>query len=116
VIQVDNPELKLKPGMTANVSIISATKKDVLKIPNAALRFKIDEKGKKTGEKISAGGQGVWILEQGNPKRIAISLGISDGNYTEIILDTLHEGQEVILESVAKDQKEQTAPRGPRFF
>jgi len=116
VIQVDNPELKLKPGMTANVSIIIATKKDVLKIPNAALRFKIDEKGKKTAEKNLAGGPGIWILEQGNPRRITIYPGISDGNYTEIISDTLHEGQEVILESVAKDQKEQTAPPGPRFF
>ncbi len=116
VIQVDNPELKLKPGMTANVSIIIATKKDVLKIPNAALRFKIDEKEKKTAEKNLAGGPGIWILEQGNPRRITIYPGISDGNYTEIISDTLHEGQEVILESVAKDQKEQTAPPGPRFF
>jgi HlyD family secretion protein len=39
VIQVDNPELKLKPGMTANVTILVAAKQDVLKIPNAAIRF-----------------------------------------------------------------------------
>ncbi len=44
VIQVGNPEFKLKPGMTANVSIIISIKKDVLKIPNAALRFKPAEK------------------------------------------------------------------------
>ena len=116
VIQVENPELKLKPGMTANVSIIIATKKNILRVPNAALRFKMDEKEKKTAERKEAGGTGVWILEQGNPKRVNISAGISDGNYTEIASDTLHEGQEVIIESVAKDQKQQMAPRGPRFF
>src|SRR4030042_1200422 len=82
VIQVDNPELKLKPGMTANVSIIISMKKDVLKIPNAALRFKMNETEKKTTEKKAAGGPGVWILEQGKPERIAISPGISDGRYT----------------------------------
>jgi HlyD family secretion protein len=116
VIQVDNPELKLKPGMTANVSIIIATKKDVLKIPNAALRFKLNGDEKKSAEKKTVSGPGVWILEQGNPKRITISAGISDGSYTEITSDTLSEGQEVIIESVAGAQKKQEAPPGPRFF
>jgi HlyD family secretion protein len=116
VIQVDNSDLKLKPGMTANVSIIISTQKNVLKVPNAALRFKIDEKEKKTTEKKVAGGSGLWILQQGRPKRINISAGISDGSYTEITSDTLQEGQEVILESILKDQKKQAAPPGPRFF
>ncbi len=40
VIDVDNPELKLKPGMTANVSFVYAEKNDVLRVPNAALRYK----------------------------------------------------------------------------
>jgi len=40
VVKVANPELKLKPGMTANVSIITALEKNVLKVPNAAIRFK----------------------------------------------------------------------------
>ena len=44
VVKVDNPELKLKPGMTANVSIIVANEKDVLRISNAALRFRPSEK------------------------------------------------------------------------
>ena len=43
VIEVSNPDLKLKPGMTANVSIITAQKKNVLKVPNGALRFKPPE-------------------------------------------------------------------------
>jgi HlyD family secretion protein len=111
VIQVDNPELKLKPGMTANVSIIVSTKKDVLKIPNAALRFKPAEKSKTAAQQK---GSGVWILEQGNPKRVPISIGISDGNYTELVSGGIKEGQELIVESLTKAKAPQTS--GPRMF
>ena len=112
VIQVDNPELKLKPGMTANVSIIVSVKKDVLKIPNAALRFKPSEKGAQTAEKK---GPGVWMSEKGQLRRISISTGISDGSYTEVVSGDLREGQEIIVESLAKTNA--TTPSGPpRMF
>ena len=111
VIKVDNPELKLKPGMTANVSIIVSTKKDVLKIPNAALRFKLAEKGKPA---VQQKGSGVWILEQGNPKRIPISIGMSDGNYTELVSGGIKEGQELIVESLTKPNN-QPQSSGPRM-
>jgi HlyD family secretion protein len=112
VIQVGNPELKLKPGMTANVSIIISTKKDVLKIPNAALRFKPSEKGLISSEKK---GPGVWIIEMDKPKRVAVSLGISDGNYTELVSREINEGQELIVESLAKTNTPQQRS-GPRMF
>jgi HlyD family secretion protein len=111
VIQVNNPEFKLKPGMTANVSIIVSIKKDVLKIPNAALRFKPSEKGLAAPEKKGAG---VWIIEKDKPKRVHVSLGISDGSYTELITGDLKEGQEVIVESLAKPKG--SARTGPRMF
>ncbi len=111
VINVDNPEFKLKPGMTANVSIIISTKKDVLKIPNAALRFKPSEKGPTAPEKK---GSGVWILEKDKPKRIPVSLGISDGNYTELATGKISEGQELIVESLTKPKSAQSS--GPRMF
>ncbi len=111
VIIVGNPEFKLKPGMTANVSIIISTKKDVLKIPNAALRFKPAEKSKTAAQQK---GSGVWILEQGNPKRVPISIGISDGNYTELVSGWIKEGQELIVESLTKAKALQTS--GPRMF
>lgn len=112
VIQVDNPELKLKPGMTANVSIIISMKKDVLKIPNAALRFKPSEKVLVTSEKK---GPGVWILEMDKTKRISVSLGISDGNYTELVSGEVKEGQELIVESLAKTNTSKQSS-GPRMF
>lgn len=111
VITVDNPNFKLKPGMTANVSIIVAEKKDTLKIPNAALRFRPPERAK---TRQPQKGSGVWIVENGNPKRVSITTGISDGNYTEIVAGELREGQEVIVESLSKATG--PASSGPRMF
>jgi HlyD family secretion protein len=112
VIQVDNSELKLKPGMTANVSIIISLRKDVLKIPNAALRFLPVEMGKTS---MQQKGAGVWILDQGKPERVPVSTGISDGSYTELVSGKISEGQEVIVESLTK-AKSPTTPTGPRMF
>lgn len=111
VIQVDNPDFRLKPGMTANVSIIISIKKNVLKIPNAALRFRPAGKGKAAAQQK---GTGVWILEQGNPKRVPVSTGISDGNFTELVSGKISEGEELIVESLAKAKSQQ--PSGPRMF
>ena len=112
VIKVDNPELKLKPGMTANVSIITSLKKNILKIPNAALRFVPPEKEK---IKHAKKGTGIWLLIKGEPQRIPIVTGISDGSYTEVMPGEVREGQEVIIESLAA-KKGQPAPRSPRMF
>lgn len=112
VVYVSNPELKLKPGMTANVSIITSSKKDVLKIPNAALRFRPPETGKGVAQQK---GPGVWILEDKKPKRIKVSTGISDSNYTELVSGEITEGHEVIVESLTKP-KTQPPPSRPRFF
>ena len=117
VILVGNPELKLKPGMTANVSIIISAKKDILRIPNAALRFTMPDKDKDKNKKAQQKGPGqkgasVWIIENGKPKRISISTGVSDGSYTELISGEIKEGQEVIVESLKTKQKSgATAPR-----
>lgn len=118
VVGVDNPVGEnghsplLKPGMTANVSIILSVKKDVLKIPNAALRFNISDQDKK---KKPEKGPGVWVIEKEGPRRVSISTGISDGNYTELVSDELREGQEIIVESLVKP-KEIQRPVGPRMF
>ena len=112
VIKVDNPELQLKPGMTANVSIVLSIKKDILKISNAALRFSPDVKDKsRTQQK----GRGVWIIENKTPKRIPVAVGISDGNYSELLSGEIREGQEIIVESLTKP-KENNRPVGPRMF
>jgi HlyD family secretion protein len=115
VVQVHNRDLKLMPGMTANVSVVLATKQDVLRIPNAALRFRPSEQAP---GKASAGaekkGPGVWVLENGKPKRVGITLGISDGSYTEVVSGELKEGQHLIIEALKKSKSQ--APAGPRMF
>jgi len=111
VVTVDNPDFKLKPGMTANVSIIVAEKKDILRIPNAALRFKPAEKAK---TKQPQKGAGVWILENGKPKRLPVTVGISDGNFTELVGGELREGQDVIVEEAVAKTKGPAS--GPRMF
>lgn len=113
VIKVDNPDLKLKPGMTANVSIIVAMKKDILKIPNAALRFVPSEI---KGATIVGKSPGVWVLSEGKSKRIPISTGISDGTFTELVSGNVREGQELIVDSLTKTQGQTIPPHGPRMF
>ena len=119
VILVSNPELKLKPGMTANVSIIISAKKGVLRIPNAALRFSMPDKDKDKNKKAQQKGPGqkgagVWIVENGKPKRLSVSTGVSDGSYTELISGEIKEGQEVIVESLTKTKQKPAAT--PRMF
>ncbi len=111
VVRVDNPELRLKPGMTANVSMIISSKKGALRAPNAALRFTLQE-AKKTV--LRENSTGVWILENEKPKRIQIVTGISDGNFTEVVSGNIKEGEEVIVESLSKAKKSSSS--GPRMF
>lgn len=115
VVKVSNPELKLKPGMTANVSTVISGKKGILRIPNAALRFRpSEERGK---NKVKEKGSAVYIVENSKPKRIKVATGISDGSYTELASDELKEGQEVIVESTADTKpKTQSRQTGPRMF
>lgn len=119
VVKVDNRELKLKPGMTANVSVIVSERKGVLKIPNSALRFRPpDMRNTDTSkDKSRERGSGVWILEEKKPKRVKVTTGISDGSYTELISGDLRVGQEVIVESLTKSTTSGQAGRtGPRMF
>jgi len=123
VIQVDNRDLKLMPGMTANVSVVITTQSDVLRITNAAMRFRFTERpvgagtGPDKGAKDAAPekkGPSIWVLENGKPKRVSIVPGISDGVYTEVASGDLKEGQQVIVESLKKSKTQATS--GPRMF
>ncbi len=97
IIGIDNSDLLLKPGMTANVEIITAEKSEALIVPNAALRFYLDE-NQRYKEK------GVWILKNEKPERVTIKEGISDDNNTEIISDKLKIGDQIILSKKVNDE------------
>ena len=111
VIQVNNRDLKLMPGMTANVSIVIQTRHDALRITNAALRFRFSDKPAGAGEKK---GPSVWVLENNKPKRVGITPGISDGNYTEVVSGDLKEGQQTIVQALRKGKG--PAATAPRMF
>ncbi|NLN39064.1 MAG: efflux RND transporter periplasmic adaptor subunit [Smithella sp.] len=115
IVKVDNPELKLKPGMTTSLSFIVADKNNVLCIPNAALRVKISD------PKIAAAapkGTGVWVLKNKKPGRVFLTTGISDNRNTEVISGDISEHAEIIVEVREKNQKQSVQPGarpGPRF-
>ncbi len=103
VVHVDNADLKLKPGMTANVTIVHAEKKDVIKVPNAALRFRFSDKDRNVDAK---GGSGVWAMDENRkPKRYKLQAGVTDGNDSEVVAGEVQEGTNVIVGLMTNDKK-----------
>lgn len=101
IIEVNNKDLRIKPGMTANVEIITAEKENVLLLPNKALRFFIKDEN---GEMPRYKNKGVWILKNNKPERISVTTGISDDDYTEVSGNGIISGQEVIIETTEIDK------------
>ncbi len=91
VISVDNSDLALKPGMTATSSIVTAISTHPLKVPNGAFHFT------PPGEKVDSA-SGVWALDQNSFRRVPLTPGITDGEWTEIDYGSIPEGATVLLE------------------
>lgn len=138
VVNVDNNDLKLKPGMTANVSVEVARRDDVLKLPLSALRFKPKLKGDEPKEKRQAGGipggaareaggkpggrkgnggQQVYILKENKPVAVPVKTGIANNSAIELVESALKEGDEVITEQIGGDTKKKAggSPMGRPF-
>lgn len=114
VIAVENPDLKLRPGMTANVTFVHAEKEDVLRIPSAAFRFR-PPRELVTPARPAPGQRTVWILRDGRPRPVAIRTGISDGVFTEALEGELKPGDRLITESLEESSRGQR-PGGQRGF
>lgn len=100
VLSVDNPELILLPGMTAYVNIVLAEKRDVLRVPNAALRYKLAEAGAGNGRAMrdrGPAGRNVYLLRAGKPVAVPLELGITDNRYTEVLAGDIRPGDAVIV-------------------
>ena len=132
VMLVDNPDLQLRPGMTANVSIICAARAGVLAVPSGALRFRppanLDPGGAPSAggsapavatanaapaapaaQVIKAPGSGALYTPQGGElRRVSVATGITDGTLTEVT--GIDEGQEVVVDMLRS--KETPAPSG----
>jgi len=126
VIGVNNSDLKLKPGMTANVSIIIEHKDNVLQLKNAALRYRppdaaTAEQSKPTsspsGQRPTAARERrpertVYVLSYGRPKAVQIKTGISDGIMTEIT-EGLKEGDRVVTAELTSPAASSSSPTNP---
>ena len=132
VVSVDNLDQVLMPGMTAYVNIVVAERKDALRVPNAALRFrpgdagprpdkarnsgdsrpKDEGRGKDKGDTIPMGT--VYVLEKGQPKAVRLSVGITDNRMTEVLGGEIKEGDAVVVEDRQPPAK--STSTGMRLF
>ena len=133
VIGVNNADLKLKPGMTANVSIIIEHKDNVIQIKNAALRYRpVDATpepraasaqsgprpgGSPSGQRPTAARERkpertAYVLSYGRPKPVQIKTGISDGIVTEVT-EGLKEGDQVVTGELTSPAASSSPPTNP---
>ena len=134
VIDVKNPDLKLRPGMTANVTVVYADRQDVLRVPNAALRFRPPPEmlaalgrqgggpapvagrdgGRGAATSAAAGGSGrsLWVLRDGRPQPAQVTVGVSDGTFTEVLSGPLQAGDAVVTGVVSSGAPATPAPPG----
>ncbi len=113
VVAVDNLDQALLPGMTAYVNIMIAQRKDVLVVPNAALRFRPADAGARAEQGRNGGGRQkpdgngngetmpmgiVYVLDKGQPRPLRIPVGITDNRMTEVTGGEIREDDAVIVE------------------
>jgi len=101
VIAASNPDELMLPGMTALVEIITARKEDVLQIPNAALRFEMPLDAMPPGSddaNIDPTRPAAWVMRKmGDPERVSLEIGYSDGEFSEIRGGDLEADDQVIV-------------------
>jgi HlyD family secretion protein len=92
VVNVDNSDLALKPGMTAAVRLVVDQRDDVIRVPNAALRYRPSGF---TGPRESDRTQ-IWVLRDGQPLAIPVVTGLDDDSFTEIVSTDVKAGDQVV--------------------
>lgn len=124
VVSVANPELKMLPGMTANIKVNIQTRDDVLMAPAAALRFRPQAKpeeakeGGKSGKSKKEGGPAVYKLVNGEPVRVGVKIGISDQKFAEVLSGDLKPGDELVVADMSARKNGAgpgSTPRGRLF-
>ena len=101
VVSADNPQLLLKPGMTADVRIVTTDIPDALRVPVEALRFWPQSVPKPTERRSVA--QEVWALRDGRPVAVAVTTGATDDVYAQIKSGALRVGEPVIVGERSSD-------------
>lgn len=96
VVSVDNTDLALMPGMTATTKITTARRDNVLRVPDQALRYSPAAYRGETGT-----GNHVWVLRDGKPIAVAVTLGLDDDSFSEVVGGDLKPGDTLILSEQA---------------
>jgi HlyD family secretion protein len=130
VIDVDNTDLKLRPGMTANVTVVYAERQKALAIPNAALRFRpppsLASSAASSGETphrrphSAPGGapndagepRTIWVIRGGGPQAVSVHTGLTDGTITEVIDGDVNEGDQVVVDATSPDSPAASSSAG----
>jgi HlyD family secretion protein len=141
VVDVDNDDLKLRPGMTANVTVIYAERDAALAVPNAALRFRLPPEATPSASSSAtasasgaassdrARGRGrpaapaedgsvertVYVLRGGIPQQVAAKIGLSDGTVSELVGGDLPEGSEVVVDATVAGRPASAPPPATGF-
>jgi HlyD family secretion protein len=95
VVSVDNPDLVLKPGMTASTQIIIDQRRDALRVPDQALRYVPG--GGPSASRPDAGKAQLWVLRDGQGVAVPVVLGLDDDSFTEIVSGEVKPGDQVIV-------------------
>jgi HlyD family secretion protein len=107
VLDVHNPEGKLKPGMTASVTATTEQRDNVLTVPNAAFRFRPEGEQAQAGANTrsrTGGGPAVYrVGKDGALEPVAVRSGLTDGSVTEVVGGTLREGDVVAVPATANN-------------
>ena len=101
VLEVDTRDLSLRPGMTATATIVTEELADVLLVPNAAVRFvppEEAEKMRKRDDEPERAESRVWILREGKPAPITLTLGQSDGKQSQVKSGDVEPGMELLVD------------------
>ncbi|MBN1509126.1 MAG: efflux RND transporter periplasmic adaptor subunit [Sedimentisphaerales bacterium] len=123
VLKVDNTDLALRPGMTATADITVQKVENALLVPNAALRFSPPMQGQKRASRGLVGmmlpgpprfnapqeavvdtnkrQQTLWVLKDGLPTAVPVTIGVSDGAMTEVVSGDIQPGTPVVVDTMA---------------
>ncbi len=119
IVSVENQDLKLMPGMTANVTIETMRKQNVLKVPSACLRFSPESEDtvQKIGEDNTKNDstERVYVLRAGKPVPVQVQTGLIGDGYVEILSSGgLRENEEVVVEQLTEKKNEVKGDSGPK--
>ena len=106
IVHVDNTDLALKPGMTATVNIVIASKRTALKVSNSALRFVPpgwdNRKLQQLRRALSPNQTYVWTINNGTYKPLKVKMGIISERQTEIIGNNIKSGMKIVVPAKRK--------------